>query len=433
MSARLLSWLDKLGNAGLLPTDSEEDCLRKTILAYSASLIIVLAIFWVVVYSLLGLWLSAAIPLAYQIISIATLFRFARTKQYVAFRFVQLLMMLVLPVLLQWSLGGYVASSGVILWSLTAPLGALLFHGTRQSIPWFLAYLFLAAASGAADGFLAQNAAPIPTPLVIVFFVMNLAGVSTTVYLLTQYFARRREEALAALRIEQARSERLLLNVLPPSIAQRLKQNPGVIADAFDEVSILFADVVGFTTISEHVPPEEIVPWLNEVFSDFDRLAARYGLEKIRTIGDSYMAVAGVPLPHPDHAGAVAEMALDMLAAAAGRKAPNGEPLHIRVGINTGHTVGAVIGLDKFIYDVYGDAVNTASRMESHGLPDHIQVTEAFYLRLKERYVFEERHTVQVKGKGEMMTYLLTGRKSVQPMQVEETPLSVHAGSAVPA
>jgi adenylate cyclase len=221
MRTLLVSWLDKLGRAGLLPDDSDEECLCKTILTYSSSLIIVLAIFWVVVYSILGLWLSAAIPLAYQLISIATLLRFARTKEYVTFRFLQLLMMLILPVLLQLSLGGYVASSAVILWSLTAPLGALLFHGARQSVPWFIAFLVLVAASGAVDGFVARYAAPIPTPLMVLFFVMNLAGVSTTVYLLTQYFARRREEALAALRIEQARSERLLLNVLPPSIAQR--------------------------------------------------------------------------------------------------------------------------------------------------------------------------------------------------------------------
>jgi adenylate cyclase len=179
--------------------------------------------------------------------------------------------------------------------------------------------------------------------------------------------------------------------------------------------SILFADIVGFTTLSERVSPEEMVPWLNEVFSDFDRLAVRSGLEKIRTIGDSYMAVAGVPLPHPDHVGAVAEMALNMLDAVSGRLAPNGDALRIRIGINSGHAVGAVVGLDKFIYDVYGDAVNTASRMESQGLPGHIQVTEATYQRLRDRYLFEEGQIVQVKGKGTMLAYMLIGRKSTQP------------------
>jgi len=271
---------------------------------------------------------------------------------------------------------------------------------------------------------------PMPPALIIIFFAMNIAGVSVTVYLLTQYFARRREEALTALQAEQARSERLLLNVLPAPIAQRLKRNPGVIADAFDDVSILFADIVSFTTLSERVSPEEMVPWLNEVFSDFDRLARRFGLEKIRTIGDNYMAVAGVPLPHPDHAGAVAEMALNMLDAASKRIAPSGDPLRIRIGLNTGRAVGAVVGLDKFIYDVYGDAVNTASRMESHGLPGHIQVTEVTYRRLRDRYLFEERHSMQVKGKGEMTVYLLVGRKDAQPATLSGAQVDTLEGAA---
>jgi adenylate cyclase len=411
-------WFDKLANVGTLPSDTEDERLCKSILTFAATLIVVLAVFWVTVYALLGFWISAAIPLVYQIISVASLIWFFRTKRYRAFRFSQLAMMLLLPFLLQWSLGGFVVSSGVMLWALISPLGAVLFQGPKHSVPWFIGYLLLTGASAAADGYLSRNAVPMPPVLIVVFFAMNITGVSVTVYLLTQYFARRREEALAALQAEQARSERLLLNVLPAPIAQRLKRNPGVIADAFDDVSILFADIVGFTTLSERVSPEEIVPWLNEVFSDFDRLARRCGLEKIRTIGDSYMAVAGVPLPHPDHVGAVAEMALNMLDAVSGRKAPNGDELRIRIGLNTGHAVGAVVGLDKFIYDVYGDAVNTASRMESHGLPGHIQVTEVTYRRLRDRYLFEERQTMQVKGKGEMVVYLLVGRKDAQPANV---------------
>ncbi len=363
-----------------------------------------------------------------RLISLAFLFWFFRTKKYLGFRFSQLMMMLLLPFLLQWSLGGFVVSSGVMLWAIIAPLGAVLFDSPKQSIPWFIAYLLLTGASAVIDGYLSPNAVPMSPTLIVVFFAMNIAGVSTTVYLCTQYFARRREQALEALKIEQARSEGLLLNVLPAPIAQRLKDRSAVIADKFEEVSILFADIVGFTTLSERIPPEEMVPWLNEVFSDFDRLATRHGLEKIRTIGDSYMAVAGVPLPHPDHTGAVAEMALDMLDVAASRVAPNGEPLRIRVGINTGYVVGAVIGLAKFIYDVYGDAVNTASRMESQGLPGHIQVTEFTYQRLRERYDFQESRIVQVKGKGEMMTYLLVGRKAAQPATTSDASVEPQIG-----
>ncbi|HET9496307.1 MAG TPA: adenylate/guanylate cyclase domain-containing protein [Chloroflexia bacterium] len=411
MRARVARWLDTLANAGTLPDDSEEERLGKAVLTYASLLITLLSFFWVTVYTYLGLWLAAAIPLAYQVISTASLLYFISTKRYVAFRFVQTLMMLMLPFLLQWTVGGFMASSGVLLWALTSPLGALLFLGTRQAVPWFAAYVGLTVFSAAIDGYLSAGAADVPTPLAIVIFAMNILGVSLTAFALTRYFARRRELAMNALRVEQARSERLLLNVLPAPVAQRLKQEPGVIADTFDEVTILFADIVGFTSLSERVGPEEMVPWLNDVFSSFDRLARRHGLEKIRTIGDSYMAVAGVPLPHPDHAVATAEVALGMLDAIAGKTAPNGEPLRIRIGINTGPVVGAVIGLDKFIYDVYGDAVNTASRMESRGLPGQIQVSEATYLRLCDRYVFEERRLEQVRGKGDMSAYILIGRK----------------------
>ena len=206
-------------------------------------------------------------------------------------------------------------------------------------------------------------------------------------------------------------AERLLLNILPAPIAERLKREPGVIADAFDEVTVLFVDIAGFTPLSARVPPQEMVRWLNQVFAAFDRLAERHGLEKIRTIGDSYLVVGGVPLPRPDHAEAVAELALDLLEVVAGIATPLGEPLRVRVGVNTGPAIAAVMGVRKVIYDVYGDAVNTASRMESHGVPGAIQVTEAVYARLRDRYTFAERGEIEVKGKGQLRTYVLTGRR----------------------
>jgi adenylate cyclase len=419
--ARLGNWFEKLGNAGTLPADDEEERLCKALLTYCSTLVLFLAFFWVVTYFLLGRPLAAAIPLGYQIISGVALVYFFVTKQYKVFRFSQLFMMLILPVALQLSLGGFVASSGVMLWSVTAPLGALLFHGTRQSVPWFLAYIGITLLAGLLDGVVSGNATPMSHTISTLFFVMNFGAVSLTAYVLMWYFARRREQALFALdkahrllQAEQEKSERLLLNVLPAPIAERLKRSTNVIADELEEVSILFADVVGFTQLSQDVPPEKMVPWLNEVFSAFDHLAARHGLEKIRTIGDSYMAAAGAPTPRPDHARAVAEMALDMLEETKDLIAPNGEPLRIRIGINTGPVVGAVIGSNKFIYDVYGDAVNTASRMESHGVPGCIQVTETTYGDLCDRYVFEKRGTVTVKGKGEMLTYLLLGRREMR-------------------
>jgi adenylate cyclase len=212
------------------------------------------------------------------------------------------------------------------------------------------------------------------------------------------------------LQAEQERSEALLLNVLPAPIAARLKQGEGVIADRFPEVTVLFADLVDFTASSDRSSPERVVQVLAGLFTDFDRLAADHGLEKIKTIGDAYMVVGGLPEPRPDHAQAVAEMALAMREEAGRHLDPAGRPLQVRIGIDSGPVVAGVIGTAKFSYDLWGDTVNMASRMESTGVPGCIQVTERTCRRLRGRYRLERRGPVQVKGKGELVTWFLVGR-----------------------
>lgn len=227
---------------------------------------------------------------------------------------------------------------------------------------------------------------------------------------------------LKIIQAERQKSERLLLNILPKPIADRLKLGEDIIADSFADVTILFADIVNFTPLSAHLSPKELVVLLNEIFTTFDDLAERHGLEKIKTSGDTYMVVGGLPTPRANHAEAVADMALDMQryiaqmssAACADQRfkafCPNGLPLNIRIGINTGPVIAGVIGTKKFSYDLWGDTVNIASRMESQGLEGHIQVAPATYERLRAKYLFEERGVIQVKGKGEMLTYLLVGK-----------------------
>lgn len=223
-----------------------------------------------------------------------------------------------------------------------------------------------------------------------------------------------RKQAQEALREQQEQTEKLLLNILPEPIAERLKLEPSTIADSFEEVSVLFADLVGFTAFSAERSAKELVEILNLIFSKFDRLAEKHGLEKIKTIGDAYMVVAGLPTPRTDHAEAIAQMALDMQQSIVNLSAEMGETFSIRIGINSGSVVAGVIGIKKFSYDLWGDTVNTASRMESQGIPGAIQVTAQTYERLRDKYLFEERGVIRVKGKGEMTTYLLTGRKSQQ-------------------
>ena len=217
---------------------------------------------------------------------------------------------------------------------------------------------------------------------------------------------RRRTET--KLRQEHARAERLLLNVLPPAIADQLKAQPGkTIAEQFDEVTALFADVVGFTSLSERLSPHEAVRLLNEVFTAFDRFADRYKVEKIRTIGDGYMVAAGAPVPRDDHCDAIARMALDMRDWIADRRFRDSLPIRVRIGINSGTAVGAVVGTSKFHYDLWGDAVNVAARMESLGEPGKIHVAEGAWKRLQSGYVLEPRGEIDVKGKGSLSTWFL--------------------------
>ncbi|NJL87440.1 MAG: PAS domain S-box protein [Leptolyngbyaceae cyanobacterium SM1_1_3] len=210
-----------------------------------------------------------------------------------------------------------------------------------------------------------------------------------------------------ALQAEQQKSERLLLNILPRSIAEELKQNPSSIAYRFEEATILFADIVNFTGLSASMPPTALVDLLNEIFSTFDQLASQYGIEKIKTLGDAYMVVGGLPDPDPDHPEAVAAMALEMRQAIAQFQRADGHPFKLRIGIDMGPVVAGVIGIRKFSYDLWGNAVNVASRMESQGIAGKIQVTAAVYERLKNQYRFEQRGEIKVKGRGLMTTYWL--------------------------
>ncbi len=236
---------------------------------------------------------------------------------------------------------------------------------------------------------------------------------------------RDRKQAERALKEEQAKSEKLLLNILPSMIAEQLKQEVGAIASRFEEATILFTDIVDFTGLSTQVAPGELVCQLNDIFSAFDSIADRLGLEKIKTIGDAYMVVGGVPMPCPNHAEAVLEMAIQMLDIIRTFQRQDGTPFQLRIGINTGPVVAGVIGIKKFSYDLWGDAVNIASRMESHGVIDRIQISDSTYQHLKDLYEFEDRGCIPIKGRGDLHTYLFKARKV--PAKGNSLPLTIPA------
>ena len=298
------------------------------------------------------------------------------------------------------ALGGFAYSGGILLFGIAFVLVPALLIGKRATIIAGLTY----ATAGVTLGFLegsvqARRTAPDPT-LSTILSVLVLVGTINVLAPLIVYFMER-------LRFEHERAEGLLLNVLPGVVAAELKETGSATARRFDQVSVLFADIVGFTPLSATMEPEELVDRLNEVFTYFDALAERNGAEKIRTIGDTYMVAAGIPLPRPDHAHVLAAMALDMIAYAAKG------PWSFRIGINSGPAVAGVIGTRKFQYDLWGDTVNTASRLESHGETGRIQISDATNDLIKDDFTTDLRGQIEVKGKGRLTTWWLVGRRQL--------------------
>ena len=411
---RLPSGARRLAAIGVAEGDSEDLRLDKALLTLVTTLIALMSFAWVGAYLLLGLPWSAAIPFVFQLTAVATLAWFARTKRIGPPRAVLVAVMTLLPFALQASLGGFENGSAVAAWSAIMPLLAALF-GT-SSVPPLLAVVVLGTASAIAEPSLAASAPTIGPNVRAAMFALNLVGPAAAVFLSIRYFIDLRNRARAALaaehrllELEQARSERLLLNVLPAPIADQLRSGATTIAENHPEVSVLFADIVGFTPLAERLSPAALVDLLNEVFVEIDDLVVEAGLEKIKTIGDAYMVVGGLPVFRPDHLEALLRLALRMGDATARVPTPDGSPLALRIGVETGPVVAGVIGRRKFSYDGWGDTVNTASRMESHGLPGRIHVTARVAEAAGHLFRFESRDRLHVKGKGEMTTYFLVG------------------------
>jgi guanylate cyclase len=395
----IFTWVAHIGAD---PNDDDDIRLRKSLLVICVFPFIFAGIAWGLTYIMFGEPLAGAIPLSYAVICLFSVVHFGLTRRYHFFRFSQLMLILLLPFFLMVTLGGFVNGSAVILWSLVCPLGAMLFDEIRHAPRWLLAFLSLVVLSSFLQPYLGF-ASNLSSGLVIFFFVINLIGVSSIVFLMVFYFVGQRNAF-------QEKSETLLLNILPKEIVAILRNEPCTIADHFEGASVLFADVVDFTPMSMTMTPIELVELLNEVFSHFDLLVEKYKLEKIKTIGDCYMVASGVPRPRADHAQVLTRMALEMRDYVSQREF-HGRKLTFRTGLNSGPLVAGVIGRKKFIYDLWGDTVNTASRMESHGQAGIIQIARATYELIKDDFVCESRGTVNVKGKGEMEVWFVTGQR----------------------
>ena len=406
----------RLTFVGADPHDDADLRARKALLVLISVLILPVAAAWGVLYLAFGSPVGV-VPLVYFGVLVGAIAVFARTRDFPFLLRVGQVDILLAPTLSMIPLGGFLSAGGVGLWGILAPLAALVFSEVGSAARWYVAYLVVFLGSGIAGEVIGPIWSPLPGWFTTTMLALNIAVGGTIVFTLLAVFASQRRDALASLRDEQAKAENLLLNILPRSIAERLKAQPQRIADQFASASILFADVVAFTPWSERRPPAAVVGYLDHLFSHFDELAERYGLEKIKTIGDCYMAAAGVPTARADHARALALMALDMLKA---MRADEGVGLELRVGINSGPVVAGVIGRKRFLYDLWGDAVNTASRMESHGTPGRIQITRATYDLLADEFDCEPRGTIAVKGKGDVEAWYLIRARTDRPPAADD-------------
>ncbi|MBX9633317.1 MAG: hypothetical protein K2X67_22535 [Burkholderiales bacterium] len=418
-AAKKASWLERVGNAAIDPSDSDELRLRKTLLLLASGLMNIAAFLWLAIYWLMGLKLPTSLPLGYQFASAVLLVYYLKSKNFDHYRILQLALFLFVPFAIQWSIGSFVSSSGIVLLALLAPIGAMVVYGHRESIPWFVAYAVLTVMSGVFDYFLAEgNQSGIPMKTVAVFFVLNFTILSTVVFLLLRYFVQQKDLYQSELaqqhelvRVEREKSENLLTSILPTHIAERLKNEQTTIADGFADVTVMFADIVNFTRLAEELTPSEVVSFLNDVFTRLDHLCSRHGLSKIKTIGDAYMVAGGLSEGSQFYVDAIADMALELQDLVRNDRNFSRYNVSFHVGIATGPAVAGVIGATRFIYDVWGDTVNVASRITSEAPGGNIVVDKTTFRRLGNRYEFGEPRNVVFKGKGELAVYQLIGKK----------------------
>jgi adenylate cyclase len=405
--------------------DDETMKRRKALLVLISVLILPIAVLWGGLYLIFGSWVGY-VPLAYALILLGAIVAFVRTRNFALLLRVNLVDILLAPTLSMIPLGGFLPSAGVGLWGILAPVGALVFIGPRAGVRWYVAYLAVFLTSGIA-GQIVGPVSTVPEWFTSTMLGLNIAVGGSIVFTLIATFLAQRDRAMDALAREQERSDSLLLNVLPKEIAPRLKAGESPIADSYEHATVLFADIVGSTMLAERLDAKQLVGLLNGIFSRFDLLAERHGVEKIRTIGDNFMCVAGVPRRRADHAQAMARLALDMCTCVDELRTAGEDRINFRIGMNSGPCVGGVIGLRKFVFDIWGDPVNTASRMESHGVAGRIHLSEATYELIRDDFECEPRGTIDVKGKGPMRTWFLVGERRTR---AETARPSVAAGSA---
>ncbi|MDQ3407904.1 MAG: hypothetical protein M3472_07125, partial [Chloroflexota bacterium] len=378
------------------------------------------------VYAWFGEPLAAGLAVAMGLLILAVLARVHATRDIPASTFRMATIILVAPLPFHIVLGGFISSSGVVVWSFIAPVFVLVFQDVRRALPWFVAFLAILLASlvvptmSAGTGL--RTGPGLPEGVVLILFGFTLMALAILVFIVLGIFAAQRAAALETAEGERRRADGLLEAILPSSITERLKRGERRIADQYD-ATVLFADVVGFTALAARLEADELVELLDGLFRRFDELVDRHeGVVKIKTIGDSYMVAVGAPVERHDHAQVAARFALELVDVAAraqgpeaskgGRGHPAGDrrpPLDLRVGMHSGPVIGGVLGRQRPVFDLWGDTVNIASRMESQGVPGRIQISRTTHELLGGDYDCEARGVLEVRGRGRLETWFLLG------------------------
>jgi adenylate cyclase len=405
-----MAW--RIAQIGADSADDPQTRLSKYVLMVGFSSAIVVCLFFVgPLYLLFGEPLAAANYIGYSLITLIVMSWFARHHDHDRFGKVMGVLTLLSNLITVLALGNFINSGGAVLWGVAFPLvGTIIFYGVRRIIIWIPFVLLNMSIAILGQPFLRQEI-NVPPYIITTILLVNLCLIFGITVSALAYFVEQRNLAFALLQGEQQKAENLLLNILPPEIAHVLKNDQATIAKNFEGASIMFADIVNFTPLSASMSAIELVELLNEIFSYFDGLVEHYELEKIKTIGDCYMVAAGGPRERDDHAMILTRMALEVQRYIASRTF-KGQSISFRIGINSGAIVAGVIGRKKFIYDLWGDAVNTASRMESHGAMGTVQVTRSTYDLIKASFDCEAKGEIYIKGKGQMEVWHVTGEKA---------------------
>ena len=390
------------------PNDSAEIATEKSAIFLVALSCCLAGVLWSFLYFVVfGFVITSFLPLLFTVIVGISIVISHLTKNHLLTAYLQIVCMIYITSIIQWSIGGVFDSGFVMAWAFCGPIVALMYFSIKESVAWLTLYIANILVTVIFDDFFTLGGLEMTAATRTMFFALNLICSSIVVFMFAAYFVK-------SIITEREKSNRLLLNILPSKTARELKSKGTTVAERHLDVCILFADIVDFTTYSSKHSPEEVVSRLNDIFTLFDRQVEGHKLEKIKTIGDAYMVAGGLSDGNSDHSQRMAELALDMMSSIARYEREPGKPFSLRIGIHLGPVIAGVIGKSKFAYDLWGDTVNVASRMESTGVDGEIQVSEAFCHALRGQFVFDKRGRIDIKGKGTMDSYFLRGRIVVE-------------------